>query len=186
MNDHTYEKGNKVNYRWPGGEPDTTTVGEVVQVGGDYLHKGSRVYVGIHARPRYWVYWRGIDRNKYPPTAYSAKDLAPGAPTLDDVELMDLPAAFVEAFIAEAEKFNGDDEPLPLGQSDSRTLVLTNDWPGFSAYLRIGKDGDKTVVFIIGLATEEQREFVDATAEVDLTDPAAAAKAAVEAWNTTL
>jgi hypothetical protein len=67
-----YHVGDKVSWA-----PDPSADGgEIVQVGGDYTHNGKNVHVGIKTRPRYWVYWDGIDRSKYPPVAYSSEDLA--------------------------------------------------------------------------------------------------------------
>ncbi|WP_207568116.1 hypothetical protein, partial [Mycobacteroides abscessus] len=99
-----------------------------------------------------------------------------------------LPPKFVTAFIAEAESHNPeqDEYPLDIGLQDEKTIRLSNDCPGFSPVLRVIRDKQGRHTVLVGHNGGKKIPEVQASADVDLDDPVAAAHTAIECWHHTL
>lgn len=106
--------------------------------------------------------------------------------------IIDIPRAFIDAFIAYADEKNEYDDELNIDVADDgRTLYLCTVSPVQTALrLRTG-DGDTvtaeigTVELVRGPEVEEIW-YEDGTVEIMLTDPVRAAQQAVECWIRTL
>ncbi len=98
-----------------------------------------------------------------------------------------IPEAFVQEFYSLAVAGNND-EPLAIDLTvGGSRLLLSNDAPGFSPYLELhAVDGNRAEVRIMSLLTKTDERFVAAQTVVALDDVAAAAKAALDCWHTTL
>ncbi|SIC20429.1 Uncharacterised protein [Mycobacteroides abscessus subsp. abscessus] len=99
-----------------------------------------------------------------------------------------LPPKFVAAFIAEAESHNPeqDEYPLDIGLQDEKTIRLSNDCPGFSPVLRVIRDKQGRHTVLVGHNGGKKIPEVQASADVDLNNPVAAAHTAIECWHHTL
>lgn len=109
---------------------------------------------------------------------------------------LEIPEAFANAFIAIANDMNDHEDELDLGLSDNHTrLYLSSGCPGFSPYLRLAATGADVVA--VEICCDDNRRLEDGTWEltrgeiqavtaVDLADPVAAARRALECWWTTL
>lgn len=99
-----------------------------------------------------------------------------------------LPPKFVAAFIAEAESHNPeqDEYPLDIGLQDEKTIRLSNDCPGFSPVLRVIRDQQGRHTVLVGHNGGKKIPEVQASADIDLADPVAAAHTAIECWHHTL
>lgn len=101
-------------------------------------------------------------------------------------ECIPLPTEFVTAFIAEAESRNEGDDPLDLDHYNQKSLGLSNDCPGFSPVLRIVRDDQGRHTVVIGNAGSEDIPEAQASVDIDISDPQAAALQAVDCWDSTL
>ncbi|SHV72774.1 hypothetical protein [Mycobacteroides abscessus] len=101
-------------------------------------------------------------------------------------ECITLPAEFVSAFIAEAQSRTEDDDPLDLSLFNEKTLALSNDCPGFSPVLCIVRDDEGRHTAVIGHAGKDDIPEAQASVDIDLSDPQAAAWQAVNCWDSTL
>ena len=95
---------------------------------------------------------------------------------------IDIPATFAESFIAKANAANEwEDDELDLSlAADRRQLHLSNSAPGFSPYLVLAREGSAVRVLICSGSE------IDASADVDLSNPQEAATVALSTWHSTL
>lgn len=143
-----------------------------------------------HEPPRTWRQFLGQLRETIELAEriiVAAEQLQPEARPITG-ECIPLPPEFVEAFIAEAESHNPeqDEYPLDIGLQDPKTIWLSNECPGFSPVLRIIRDSQGRHTVLIGHDGAQQIPDVQASTDIDLTDPVAAAQSAIECWHHTL